>query len=78
MAEKPCDMFKVACTSSNAQTALQTYHFQSATQERLLERNAEMRILQLPLREHQTVQGDKVRDLGLREQNLTSDSWWHL
>lgn len=65
-------MFKVACTSSRAQTAQQTYiqfDFQSVTQERLLERDAEMRILQLPLREHQTVQGDKVRDLGLREQN---------
>lgn len=64
-------MFKVACTSSRAQTAQQNlpFDFQSVTQERLLERDAEMRILQLPLREHQTVQGDKVRDLGLIEQN---------
>lgn len=68
MAEKPCDMFKVACTISRAQTNLQ-FDFQSVSQERLLERDAEMRILQLPLREHQTVQGDKVRDLVLREQN---------
>lgn len=45
------------------------FDFQSVTHERLLERDAEMRILQLQLREHQTVQGDKVRDLGLREQN---------
>lgn len=29
MAGKPCDMFKVACTSSRAQTALQTYHLTS-------------------------------------------------